>query len=201
MADATIHVVDDDEAIRDSLVWLLEANGLKARAYPSATSFLSDYQGDDSGCLVLDVRMPEMTGTALQDRLIQDGVAIPVVFITGHGDVPMAVEAIRKGAHDFIEKPFRDEQLLDVIRRALAAGADRKQSAARDAVRDERLAALTAREREVLDLVVAGKLNKTIADLLGISAKTVEFHRANIMQKTGARSIAELVRLAMRAER
>lgn len=193
MTVGTIHVVDDDEALRDSLVWLLESNGLRARAYASALEFLAAWRGEPGGCLLLDVRMPAMTGMALHDRLLRERIAIPVVFITAHGDVPMAVEAIRKGACDFIEKPFNDAQLLEVIRRAVSA----TPPARRDVAAAGRLEALTAREREILALIAAGKLSKTIAEVLGISARTVEFHRAHIIQKTGARSTAELVRLAL----
>lgn len=188
-----VFVVDDDDAMRDSLVWLLESHGLGVRAFGSAEAFLAASPETMRGCLVLDVRMPGMSGLELYDRLIARGVRLPVLFVTGHGDVPMAVSALKKGAADFIEKPFSDEEILRLVRNCLEAEQaqcvkDREQSERR-----ARLAALTPREREVMDRVVAGKLNKQIADELGISLKTVEVHRARVMAKMAVGSLAELV--------
>jgi len=197
--DATerIYVVDDDEPMRDSLVWLLESKGLRVEACASAETFLERLHDDMHGCLVLDVRMPGMSGLELFERLSARGVTLPVIFVTGHGDVPMAVSAVKKGAVDFIEKPFNDAEMLRLIEQCLET--DRKQRASRrqhDAVR-QRIASLTEREREVMDLVVAGRLNKQIANELGIAMKTVEVHRARVMDKLGAGSVAELVQLVM----
>jgi FixJ family two-component response regulator len=189
----TVHVVDDDEALRDSLRWLLEGHGFEVCPHESATHFLQSPAPVSGSVLLLDVRMPGMTGMQLQDVLAQRGVTSPIIFITGHGDVPMAVEAVKKGAFDFLEKPFNDEQLVALIRRAADQDAVRKNSARGSG----RLSLLTTREREVLDLVVAGRLNKSIADQLGISIKTVEVHRARVMEKMQAKSLAELIQTAL----
>jgi FixJ family two-component response regulator len=192
-----VFIVDDDEAMRDSLAWLLEGNGLKVRAFASATAFLDAYDSSMAGCLVLDVRMPGMSGLELHERLQGLGSTLPIIFVTGHGDVPMAVSALKKGAADFIEKPFNNSDILRLIEQCLAA--DREQSGLRrrHAAIDQRLASLTQREREVLGLIAAGRLNKQIADELGISIKTVEVHRARVMDKMEVRSVAELVQLVM----
>jgi RNA polymerase sigma factor (sigma-70 family) len=195
----TIFVVDDDEGVRNSLRFLLKSVGLSAATLASATEFLNTYQPDQPGCLVLDVRMPAMSGLELQQQLNLRGAIIPVIFITGHGDIPMAVEAMQHGAFDFLQKPFRDQDLIDRIQRALAA--DEKNRAAlkeRDRVR-ARLDSLTPREREVLDLMMRGKPNKVMAAELGLSQRTVEIHRARVMEKTDASSLAQLVRMVMDA--
>lgn len=192
-AATTVHVVDDDEALRDSLRWLLEGHGFVVHAHDSAAHFLNDGPPSSGSVILLDVRMPGMTGMQLQDVMAQRGIAAPIIFITGHGDVPMAVEAVKKGAFDFLEKPFNDEQLVAVIRRAADLQAAR-QGSLRSA---GRLGLLTSREREVLDLVVAGQLNKSIANQLGISIKTVEVHRARVMEKMQAKSLAELIQIAL----
>jgi two-component system response regulator FixJ len=194
-------VVDDDEAVRGSLKLLLKSAGLTARAYPSAAEFLAAHDDGQPGCLLLDVRMPGMSGLELQDELNRRGAIIPVIFITGHGDVPMAVEAMRRGAMDFLQKPFRDEDLIDRVNRALARDRDnRAQLEARDAIRG-RLARLTPRESQVLRLLAAGKSNKQMAGDLGVSQRTVEIHRAHLMHKTEATSVAQLVRMLLVAER
>jgi two-component system, LuxR family, response regulator FixJ len=190
-----VHVVDDDPGFRDSLRSLLEADGLAVETYADADDFLARYLPDRPGCLLLDVRMPGMSGLQLQDELHRRGVRVPTVFITAHGDVAMAVAAVRRGALDFVEKPFDDEALIRRVREALASDvADRSESERR---RDfaARLAALSTREREVVERVVAGKLNKLIAEELGITVKTVEFHRARIMDKLRAKTAAELIHL------
>lgn len=188
-----VYVVDDDEAMRDSLVWLVESQGFKVEAFASAESFLAAYRSDMAGCLVLDVRMPGMSGLELYEKLHALRSTLPVIFITGHGDVPMAVAALKKGAADFIEKPFNDKDMLRLIEQCLSlerAGRERRRQELEAA---RRLASLTEREREVLDLIIAGKLNKQIADALNISIKTVEVHRARVMEKMNVRSVAELV--------
>ena len=185
-AEHIVYLVDDDEALRDSLVWLLESQGFQVAAYASAEDFLANWQPDLSGCLLLDVRMPGMNGLELHERLKARFSTLPVIFITGHGDVPMAVSALKGGAADFIEKPFNDADLLRLVSQCLSRereeGARRRQGAEVS----RRPAQLTVREREVLDLIIAGKLNKQIADTLGISIKTVEVHRARVMEKMGA---------------
>jgi len=195
-----IYVIDDDEALRDSLVWLLESSGYRVAAYESAELFLSTYNAAMTGCLVLDVRMPGMSGLELFEELSRRHCTLPVIFITGHGDVPMAVSAVKKGAVDFIEKPFGDRDMLGLIEQCLAAEARSRGKRRLEAETARRLDHLTQREREVLDLIIAGKLNKQIADVLGISIKTVEVHRARVMEKMGARSLAELVQHVITAE-
>lgn len=196
---ATVIVVDDDEAVRTSLRLLLKSVGLPVDTHASAQEFLDRFDPDRPGCLVLDIRMPGMSGLELQERLNAMHAMVPVVFITGHGDVPMAVEAMQHGAVDFIQKPFRDQDLLDRINQALEK--DRENRAglrARDAIR-ARIADLTPREKEVLDLVTAGKANKVIAGDLNVSQRTVEIHRARVMEKMGASSLAHLVRMVIAA--
>ena len=186
---ATVFVVDDDEAVRNSLRLLLKSVGLPVETSTSAQEFLDRFDPDRAGCLVLDIRMPGMSGLELQERLNAMHAMVPVVFITGHGDVPMAVEAMQHGAVDFIQKPFRDQDLLDRINQALEK--DRENRAglrARDAIR-ARIADLTPREKEVLDLVTAGKANKVIAGDLNVSQRTVEIHRARVMEKMEASSL------------
>lgn len=195
-AAALVHVVDDDDAVRDSLTLLLEAAGFSVRTYGSATALLEATIGT-IGCVVTDVRMPEMDGLELQRRLAETGARLPVIVMTGHGDVPIAVEAMRAGAADFLEKPFDDGQLLASVRRAIAISErvrDETEAAADIAVR---LTSLTPKEREVLDKLVEGLPNKTIAYDLGSSPRTVEVHRARVMEKMGARSLPELVRMTI----
>jgi two-component system response regulator FixJ len=202
MADAIlVHVVDDDEAVRDSLSVLLESAGLAVRTYESATAFLEALPRLGAGCVLTDVQMPELDGLALQRRLTALGIRMPVVVMTGHGDVPIAVEALKAGAADFLEKPFDDAQLLSVVQSALAASQRTQDADAATAEIARRLASLTPREREVLDKLVAGQPNKTIAYDLGSSPRTVEVHRARVMEKMGVRSLAELVRMTIAVER
>jgi RNA polymerase sigma factor (sigma-70 family) len=191
----TIHVVDDDAAARSSLRLLLKSLGLNAVAYDSAAAFLTDYDPGQPGCLLLDIRMPGMSGLDLQQELNRRGTISPVIFITGHGDVAMAVEAMQHGAFDFLQKPFREHELLDRVQKALARdSAIREQLRGHDAMR-ARLETLTAREREVLDLVAKGASNKVIARELGISQRTVEIHRSRVMEKMNAESVAQLVHM------
>jgi len=193
----TVFVVDDDDAVRDSLRMLLKSAGVHAEACASAQEFLSSYDASQPGCLVLDVRMPGMSGLEMHHELNLRGVTMPVIFITGHGDIPMAVEAMLPGAFDFLQKPFRDQELLDRVQRALIRDTDnRARLRHTDRIR-ERLASLSPREREVLDLVTQGKANKMVAGDLGVSQRTVEIHRAHVMQKMEAGSLAELVRMMM----
>jgi two-component system, LuxR family, response regulator FixJ len=190
-------IVDDDEAVRSSLRLLLKSVGLAPVALGSAREFLEKYDPAQPGCLVLDVRMPEMSGLELQEQLNLQGAVIPVIFITGHGDVPMAVEAMQAGAFDFLQKPFRDQDLIDRIQRALEKDrADRAVLNERSLIR-QRLESLTPREREVLTMVTSGKPNKIMAADLGVSQRTVEIHRARVMEKMGASSLAQLVRMVM----
>jgi two-component system response regulator FixJ len=195
--EPVVFVVDDDEAVRNSLRLLLKSIGMPAVAYASAEEFLAGYDDEQPGCIVLDVRMPGMSGPELQDELNRRGALIPVIFITGHGDVPMAVEAMRHGAVDFMQKPFSDKDLVGRIQLAMAADRrNREAIGAKDQIR-ARIAALTPRERQVLDLVTQGKSNKVIAGDLGASQRTVEIHRSHVMEKMGANSLAQLVRMTM----
>jgi FixJ family two-component response regulator len=199
-APATIFVVDDDAGARNSLCFLLKSVGLSAVAYGSAQEFLAAYDANTPGCLVLDVRMPSMSGLELQLELNRRGAIIPVIFVTGHGDVPMAVEAIKDGAFDFVQKPYREQELLERVQRALAADkSNRASMQERDRIR-ARLATLTPREREVFKLMTLGKPNKVMAADLGLSQRTVEIHRAHVMEKSGASSIAQLVRMTLDVE-
>jgi FixJ family two-component response regulator len=193
----TVYVVDDDEAVRDSLQWLLEGKDYRVRCFDSAESFLSRYDPREVACLIVDIRMGGMTGLELQDKLIERKSPLPIVVITGHGDVPMAVDSMKKGAMDFIQKPFNEEALVTLVERMLdharSAFAQHQQSTSRDAL----LSKLTGREAQVLERIVAGRLNKQIADDLGISIKTVEAHRANIMEKLNANTVADLLKIAL----
>jgi len=193
----TVFVVDDDDAMRESLRWLIESIDLPVKSYKSAEDFLNDYYPGRAGCLLLDVRMPGMSGLELQEYLKENNIHIPVIVITGHGDVPMSVRAMKEGAIDFIEKPFNDELLLDAIRNALAVDAKLREKQSQRAELATRLATLTPREYEVMEMVTRGKSNKEIANALGVSSKTVEAHRAKVMDKMQADSLAELVRMAM----
>ena len=197
---ATVFVVDDDEAVRNSLRWLIESVGVKVETYESAQAFLRAYRPKRAGCLVVDVRMPGMSGLELQDWLVMQGINLPVIVITGHGDVPMAVRAMKTGAVDFIEKPFNDQLLLDRIQSAVEQDIQRRHDNAERTEIEARLAQLTPREREVMNMVVAGDSNKMIATTLGVSKKTVEAHRAKVMEKMEAESLAELVRMALIAK-
>lgn len=191
----TVFVVDDDDAVRSSLRLLLRSVGLSATALPSAQEFLDSYDPQQPGCLVLDVRMPGMSGLELQQQLNLRGAIIPVIFITGHGDVPMAVEAMQHGAFDFLQKPFRDQDLIDRVQRALEKDRVAREQLRRVDVIRKRIESLTARERQVLELVTAGKPNKIMAAELGVSQRTVEIHRARVMEKMEASSLAQLVRM------
>ena len=196
-ADAIVHIVDDDAAMRDSLRWLIESVGLAARTYATAEEFLAEYDDGGPGALVLDIRMPGLSGLELQEKLRRQGVAIPIIIITAHADVPIAIRALKAGAMDFIEKPFSDQILLDRVRNAIERDRDQRHLAAKRAAIAAQVAQLTPREREVMGLVVAGKANKVIASELGLSQKTVEVHRARVMRKMRADSVAQLVQLAM----
>ena len=190
-------MVDDDEAVRDSLQWLLEGKDYRVRCFDSAESFLSRYDPREVACLLVDIRMPGISGLELQDRLIERKSPLPVVFITGHGDVPMAVTTMKKGAMDFIPKPFKEEELLSVVERMLDQARESFADFQHAANRDALMGKLTARESQVLERIVAGRLNKQIADDLGISIKTVEAHRANIMEKLNANTVADLLKIAL----
>jgi FixJ family two-component response regulator len=197
-SDVTVHVVDDDAAVRDSLTLLLRTVGLPSRAYASGDEFLGAYTPRHVECLVADIRMPGLSGLELQQELAERHVDIPIIFITGHGDIPMAVKAMKSGAVDFIQKPFRDQDLLDRIHQALQIARSSQDARLETMTIQERVGTLTPREREVMDKVVKGCANKVIAMDLGVSQRTVELHRARVMQKMGARSLAELVRLAQK---
>ncbi|MDD3355144.1 response regulator transcription factor [Zoogloea sp.] len=200
LPEQSIYVVDDDEPLRDSLVWLLESQGFQVASFASAEDFLKAWRPEFNGCLLLDVRMPGMSGLELHERLRALYSTLPIIFITGHGDVPMAVAALKKGAVDFIEKPFNDTELLKLVTQCLVTERESRVRRRQDAEVARRLDQLTQREREVLDLIIAGKLNKQIADVLGISIKTVEVHRARVMEKMSAQSLAELVQQVMAIE-
>jgi two-component system response regulator DctR len=189
------HLIDDDDAIRDSLAWLLESCDVACLSYPSAEDFLAEWQPSWTGCILLDIRMGGMSGPELFDVLCERGCRMPVIFLTGHGDVPMAVAALKKGAFDFVEKPFNDNELVDRVVEALKLDANQRLAAADADSLGARLSSLTTREREVMELVLAGKLNKLIADELQISMRTVEVHRANLFDKMGVRTAVELAQL------
>lgn len=195
MTESIAHIVDDDDAIRDALAWLLRSRGIASRAWSSAEAFLADYQVSMHGCLLLDIRMHGMSGPELHDRLITRGCRMPVIFLTGHGDVPLAVNAIKKGAYDFIEKPFNDNELADRVLSAIAMDSQRCSATSSTASIDAKLAQLTSREREVMERVLAGKFNKVIADELNIAMRTVEVHRSRVFEKMGVRSAVELAQL------
>ncbi|MCJ7555721.1 MAG: response regulator transcription factor [Gammaproteobacteria bacterium] len=194
----TVFVVDDDEPVRDSLRMLMRSVGLNAETFSGAAEFLAAYDPDHPGCLVLDIRMPGMSGMELQDKLNEIHAILPIIFITGHGDVPMAVKAIQYGAADFIQKPFRDQDLLDRINKAIEQDASNRAQLLETRDIEERLSNLTPREKEVLELIVDGRPNKVIAADLEVSQRTVEIHRARVMDKMRASSLAHLVRMVMR---
>ena len=193
----TVRVVDDDRAVRDSLKLLLHSVGLNAETYASAAEFLENDDPAIPGCVVLDVRMPGMSGLELQEFLVSRGSRLPIVFVTAHGDIPMAVQAVKAGAIDFIQKPFRDQELLDKIQQAIKEDARRRRESSEVAGILQRMDSLTPRERQVMDLVVGGHANKVIAIDLGISERTVEIHRARVMQKMEADSVPHLVQMAI----
>jgi two-component system response regulator DctR len=192
MSAGLAYLIDDDAAIRDALTWLLHSRGIQSRAWDSAESFLADYSSVLNGCLIIDIRMVGMTGIELYDQLRVQGCGMPVIFLTGHGDVPLAVKALKRGAFDFIEKPFNDNELADRVIEALAFEESRRWQDADRAQVAERLTTLSAREREVMAAILAGKLNKVIADELQIAMRTVEVHRARIFEKMGVRSAVDL---------
>ncbi len=195
-ANGVVHIVDDDEAVRQSLAFMLSSAGLAVRVYDSALAFLSGLASPQSGCLITDIRMPGMSGIDLLKTLRDKSVSMPAIVITGHGDVPLAVEAMKAGAVDFIEKPFEEEAILSAVKRALEQCSDDKANGGAIAAR---LATLSERERQVLEGLVAGHPNKTIAYDLGISPRTVEVYRANLMAKMQAKSLSELIRMAILA--
>jgi FixJ family two-component response regulator len=196
----TVFIVDDDSGVRSSIRVLMKSVGLPATPYPSAKEFLDNYSPHQPGCLVLDIRMPGMSGLELQEALNERGAVIPVIFISGHADIPMAVEAMRHGAFDFLPKPFRDQDLIDRIQQALARDQEVRESLREHGRTRARIASLTPREKEVLELLTSGKANKMMAQDLGLSQRTVEIHRAHVMEKMGAKSVAQLVRMVMDLE-
>ncbi|TAK78602.1 MAG: response regulator transcription factor [Aquabacterium sp.] len=195
----TVYVVDDDEAVRDSLQWLLEGKDYRVRCFDSAESFLARFDPREVACLISDIRMDGMTGLELQDKLTERKSPLPIVFITGHGDVPMAVSTMKKGAVDFIEKPFNEDALVSLVERMLEQAREAFSASQEAATREALLSRLTTREAQVLERIVAGRLNKQIADDLGISIKTVEAHRANVMEKLNANTVADLLKIALGA--
>lgn len=203
MSAGKVFIVDDDEAIRDALIWLLQSRGVAAAAFDSAEAFLAVWKPEMAGCLLLDIRMSGMSGLDLFDRLQDASSRLPVIFLTGHGDVPMAVSALKRGAMDFVEKPFNDNELVDRVIEALGRDAERRAFEAGSAGIAARLESLTGREKQVMELVLVGRLNKVIADALGITMRTVEVHRAHVFEKMGVKTAVELAQLlaAYRAER
>ena len=191
----TIFVVDDDDSMRQAVALLLRTVGYNPLVFARPSDFLSKFDPNIHGCLVLDIRMPEMSGLEVQQQLNRSGAILPVIFITGHGDIPMAVQAMKDGAFDFLTKPFRDQDLLDNINNALKQDGENRAAIEKHADLRRRAESLTPREREVLDLVVEGKANKVVAIDLGLSERTIEIHRANVMEKMGARSVAHLVKM------
>jgi two-component system, LuxR family, response regulator FixJ len=196
-SDAVVHVIDDDEAVRDSLAFLLRTAQIEVKVYESAVAFLDSRPASGTGCIITDVRMPEVSGIDLLRRLREAEIALPVIVMTGHGEVPLAVEAMKLGAVDFFEKPFDDDALLASVRSALATGDDVSRRHAERAEINAKLAALSQRERQVLEGLACGHPNKTIAYELGISPRTVEIYRANVMTKMNAGSLSDLVRMAL----
>ena len=195
-----VFLVDDDEAVRDSLGLLMKSVALTSRSFASAAEFLAEYDPDCAGCLILDIRMPGMSGMELQQKLIDMRAILPIIFITGHGDIPMAVEAMQRGAVDFIPKPFRDHELLDRINKALEDDRKNRDTLLEREEVEKRIEKLTPREKQVLQLVIQGKANKVIAGDLEVSQRTVEIHRARVMEKMQARSLAQLVRMVMQTK-
>ena len=195
--DATVFLVDDDHAVRDALELLLESASFKTASFESAQAFLDAYSHDEAGCLVLDIRMPDMTGMELQDALVAKEITLPIIFLTGHGNVSMSARAFRTGAVDFMEKPFDESALLDRIREAIQLDRTNRETNARRENARAQLSTLTQREHQVMLLVVAGKVNKEIATELNLSHRTVEIHRGRVMEKTGTRSLTKLRELAI----
>lgn len=195
----TVFIVDDDEGVRDGLSLLLDSINQPCEVFESAFDFLASCDPDRGGCLVLDIRMPRMTGLDLQEKLNDQGYSLPIIFITGHGDIPMAVEAMRRGALDFIRKPFREQDLLDRINEALNFDTDARQKLKDQKALADKVSSLTAREREVFHRVADGEMNKVIAQELNISERTVEVHRSQVMKKLGVRTLAQLVRIKIEA--
>ncbi len=189
------YIVDDDEAIRDSLSWLLQSRGVPSLTYPSAESFLDAWTPALTGCILLDIRMEEMSGSELFECLLERGCSLPVIFLTGHGDVPMAVSSLKNGAFDFVEKPCNDNELVDRVVDALKLDAARRAAAASSDSINTRISQLTTRERQVMERVLAGELNKNIADELHISMRTVEVHRSSLFDKMGVRTAVELAQI------
>lgn len=200
MSQGTIFIVDDDAAVRDSLAALLDAEGFTVEAFESAKAFLAGYKPQDACCVIADIRMPDMDGLELQEEIIRRGWGLPVIIITGHGDVPLAVRAMKAGAVDFIEKPFDDEILRASIERGLEQSRKSRGESALVQEAETRLSQLTAREREVMEHLVAGRPNKVIAHKMDISPRTVEVHRGRVMEKMQARSLSDLVRMALAAK-
>ena len=198
--EQTVYIVDDDADVREGFGLLMETVGQPYKAYASAVAFLEDFHDSMRGCLVLDIRMPRMSGIDLQQKLIEQGSLLPIIFITGHGDIPLAVEAMRRGALDFIRKPFREQNLLDRINEALDIENGKRQTKIDRQQVLERFTGLSERELEVLELVAEGKMNKVVAQDLGISERTVEVHRSHIMHKLGVQTLAQLARLKIEAE-
>jgi len=193
----TVYVVEDDEAVRDSLELLLKSDGKPVKTYESATAFLKDYSDQMAGCIVLDIRMPGMDGMELQKKLNEKHSILPIIFVTGHGDVPMAVDAMKEGAVDFIQKPYREEALLEKIEAALAQDLEQRKSLGEKQEIIRRIKSLTPREHEIMDRMIAGQANKVIAIELEISQRTVEIHRSRVMHKMGTHSLAHLVRMVL----
>ena len=196
----TVFIVDDDEAVRDSLSFLLKSVDIESQSFSSGDEFLTAYQPEWEGCVLLDIRMPGISGMEVQKRLIEKNCTLPIIFITGHGDIPMAVEAMHLGAHDFVQKPFHDEELLDRIQQALISQRQQQDELSLKKSVMDHYEQLTPREKEVMSDVVRGHANKVIAIDLGLSQRTVEIHRARVMEKMHARSLAELVRLSLLIE-
>ncbi|MBE02228.1 response regulator FixJ [Marinobacter lutaoensis] len=193
----TVYVVEDDEAVRDSLELLLKSDGKQVKTYESANAFLRDYSDKMAGCIVLDIRMPGMDGMELQKKLNEKHSILPIIFVTGHGDVPMAVDAMKEGAVDFIQKPYREEALLEKIEAALKQDLEQRKSLEEKQEIIRRVKSLTPREREIMDRMIAGQANKVIAIELEISQRTVEIHRSRVMHKMGTHSLAHLVRMVL----
>ncbi|MDH3687904.1 MAG: response regulator transcription factor [Gammaproteobacteria bacterium] len=194
-----VFIVDDDKAVRDSLRLLMKSVGLDTKTFASGREFLEEYQPETCGCLVLDIRMPGMSGLELQEQLVAKGIDLPIIFITGHGDVPMAVQAMKRGATDFIQKPFRDQELLDRVNDALKYSRSDRQHSVEKNETMRRVDTLTPRELEIMNMIVDGKASKVIAIDLGVSQRTVETHRARVMEKMDARSLAHLIQMAILA--
>lgn len=199
--NATVFVVDDDATIREMVTIMAESAGYRVEAFADAASFLDGYSAKQAGCLVLDIRMPGMSGLALQDELVKRSALLPIIFITGHGDVEMAVECIQKGALDFLEKPFREARLIEKIALAVESDQQSRQELAQRGDVEQRLASLTARETEIMHLIAKGQANKVIAIDLGIAQGTVEIHRSRVMHKLSVRSVAQLMRLLITAQK